>query len=525
MSKIKRMQPSTKENPAKKRWSRKKKILVSIAVVIGLLLLSESFSLLHTVIGTTPFTNVGKASFDQAMPIPALADSTIQNGVRTFNLNLQTGTRQFLPGQATSTWGVNGDYLGPTLRATRGEKVQINVTNNLPEDTSIHWHGMHLPAVMDGGPHQPIAKGATWSPTWTINQPAATLWYHPHPHGSTEPHTYRGIAGMFIIDDQNTPAGLPHTYGVDDLPVIVQDKQFDSNNQFQGGNQSDDTPIGTLGNVILVNGAVTPHVDVKAQRVRLRLLNGSTARIYNFSLSNGGAMQMVASDGGLSEHPTSLQHIRLSPGERAEVVVDIKPNERIALQSLPESLGTQFINDSLVGAQDSFDILQLRGADALADSPAVPINLTTISSMANDKVAATRTFTLDSDRAINNKHMDLSRIDFSVQKDTTEIWTIANHDGLPHSFHIHDVQFQILSIDGAAPPPELAGRKDTILLLPEQSFRIGVHFADYSDPNHPYMYHCHLLRHEDAGMMGQFVVVDPGQSPGSIQDMSHMPGM
>ena len=173
---------------------------------------------------------VGELGFTNRLEIPPLLEpGTDRSGRKVFDLRLQRGTTELLTGKPTETWGANGSHLGPTLRASRGDRVTVNVTNDLPETTTIHWHGMHLPAAADGGPHQPIRPGMTWSPTWTIDQPAATLWYHPHPHGATEDHMYRGLAGLFLLDDPEARSlPLPSRYGIDDIPVILQDKRFDT---------------------------------------------------------------------------------------------------------------------------------------------------------------------------------------------------------------------------------------------------------------------------------------------------------
>src|SRR3990170_1257595 len=145
---------------------------------------------------------LGDLSFEQPLHIPPVLEPVIDDeGRRVFGLELQEGTTELLPGTESATWGANGVYLGPTLGASRGDEVVVHVANTLPEATTLHWHGMHLPATAEGNPHQPIRSGGTWSPRWTIDQPAATLWYHPHPHGDTEAHVYRGLAGMFILDD------------------------------------------------------------------------------------------------------------------------------------------------------------------------------------------------------------------------------------------------------------------------------------------------------------------------------------
>ncbi|WP_173056749.1 multicopper oxidase family protein [Phytohabitans houttuyneae] len=448
----------------------------------------------------------GKVDFRNALAVPPLAESRVDGeGRRVFDLRAQEGRTDLGQGRPTRTWGFNGDHLGPTLRAKRGERVLVNVVNGLAEPTSVHWHGMHLPARMDGGPHQEVRPGATWSPTWTVDQPAATLWYHPHPHGQTARHVQRGLAGMFILDDEPTrKLALPHDYGTDDIPVIVQDRSFDGDGQIEDG--------GGTGDTVLVNGTVAPYLDVRTERVRLRLLNASAARTYSFGLSDGRRFTLIGTDGGLLPAPHDMSRIRLSPGERAEIIVAFRPDERVTLRSYPADLDNP-VTDRFGGGRDTLDVLQLRTESNLAPSPAVPAALAPIERLDPGEAVKTREFTL-SGRQINGKKMDMSRIDAVVTKDTTEVWEITKEDGTAHSFHVHDVQFQVLSVGGAPPPAELSGWKDTVLLAPNETVKIIARFADYADPDVPYMYHCHVLKHEDAGMMGQFVVVEPGQKAG-----------
>jgi blue copper oxidase len=315
---------------------------------------------------TAPVDTVGKVSFEQPLTIPPLAESQVDDeGRRVFDLTAEAGTTELQPGTATDTWGYNGSYLGPTLRAERGEEVLVNVTNELDETTTVHWHGMHLPAEMDGGPHQPIEPGDTWSPTWQIDQPAATLWYHPHPHGETEDHIYRGLAGMFLLDDPALPAAqqLPHEYGVDDIPVIVQDKRLDDGELTYGRGLFSGT--GRLGDTLVVNGTYGPYLDVTTELVRLRLLNASTARIYDFGFSDDRAFDAVGTDGGLLPAPVTLNRITLSPGERAEIVVRVEPGEQVELRSYPPDLGADFFNERFNGGSDRFDVMQLRASERL----------------------------------------------------------------------------------------------------------------------------------------------------------------
>ncbi|SCL73063.1 cell division protein SufI [Micromonospora citrea] len=458
---------------------------------------------------------VGQVDFVRPLAVPPLATSRVDGqGRRVFDLLAREGRRDFRgDGRLTRTAGFDGDFLGPTLRAGRGERVVVNVVNRLAEATSVHWHGMHLPARMDGGPHQPIRPGATWSPTWTVDQPAATLWYHPHPHGATEEHVYRGLAGMFIVDDDREAAlPLPRRYGVDDVPVIVQDRNFSRSGQFKK-TRNMIAGIGVLGDTLLVNGTVGPYLDVTTERVRLRLLNGSTARAYDFGLSDGRPFALIGSDGGLLPRTARVDRVQLSPGERAEIVVDVRPGERVTLRSFPPDLGAGALADRFAGGADRFDVLQLRAAGTLAASPPVPDTLVPLDRLDPASAGQTRRFTL-AGRAINGRSMRMDRIDFAATRDTTEVWEVVNSDGAPHNFHVHDVQFQVLSVGGQAPPPALGGWKDTVYLAPQRPVRLILRLTDHSDPNVPYMFHCHLLYHEDAGMMGQFVVVEPGQRAG-----------
>ncbi|MFC0680085.1 multicopper oxidase family protein [Lysobacter korlensis] len=457
--------------------------------------------------GSLPVKDPG--SFDTPLPIPPLAESRLVDGVRVFSLDAQEGSAELLPGIQTPTWGFNGDHLGPTLRAARGEAVAVEVTNRLPETTTVHWHGMHLPPAMDGGPHQPIQAGASWRPAWTIDQPAATLWYHPHPHGATEKHVYRGLAGMFILDDPAAPAfGLPDRYGVDDIPVIVQDKRFDADGGLVQDSQGNE--IGLLGDTILTNGAFGAVQEVTTERVRLRLLNGSTARTYDFAIDDGREVALVATDGGLLEAPHRTDHVRLSPGERAEIVVDMEPGSDAMLISRPPDLGDVLLPGAY-GGQDEFEVLRLRAAPALQASAQVA---DAFDSFGIDSFDATRTRAFEvQNREINGRRMAMDRIDEVIELGTTEIWEVTNRDGFPHNWHVHDVQFEVLSIDGEPPPPELGGRKDTVYLEPRRLYRLIMRFEDYADERHPYMMHCHLLLHEDQGLMAQFLVTRSGLDP------------
>jgi FtsP/CotA-like multicopper oxidase with cupredoxin domain len=331
---------------------------------------------------------------------------------------------------------------------------------------------------------------------------------------------------MFLLDDPEAGAlDLPDEYGVDDIPVIVQDKKFDR------GGQLDDRPnllsdVGILGDTVAVNGTVGGYLDVTTEQVRLRLLNASTARTYHFgfadnrvpgraSLLPGRTFALIGSDGGLLAAPHETDRIMLSPGERAEIVVRMQPGEQTVLRSYPAPLGVDHPGGRFYGRDDTLDVLQLRAADRLRPSSPLPERLVEVPRLDPADATQVRELRL-SGRRINGESMDMRRIDFAVEVGSVEIWQVRNAAGTQHNFHIHDVQFQVLTVDGEPPPPELAGWKDTIYLRPGVRVEIIARFADFADRRTPYMFHCHLLNHEDSGMMGQFVVVEPGQRPETL---------
>ncbi len=484
---------------------------------------------------------------------PLLASRTDAQGRKVFDLTAGTGTTTLLPGTTTPTWGFNGTYLGPTIRVSRGDRIQLRVHNHLPAMTTLHSHGMHLPAIDDGGPHQMIPPGATWTPAWTIDQPATTLWYHPHPMGQTADQTYRGLAGLIIIDDPDSRAlPLPARYGVNDIPVIIQDKNFNADGSLNFGDAPTSFDPERLGSTILINGTYSPHFTVGDQRVRFRLLNASDARIYNVGFADGRTFDLIASDEGLVERPVPLQRIPLAPAERAEIVATFRPGEQVMLHSFAPDLdignpgngggfggggtggggggtggggggtggggGRGFgggggsgssVEGNLNGGGQSFDLLQISAAATLRPSPALPARLATLPPADPATAVRTRTFQLDQADAINGQQMNMNVVNVVALANTSEIWEVTGF--LPHDFHIHGVSFRVIDYAGGAPPPQIAGWKDTVYVPPFQTVRLLVPFGKYTDPHHPYMYHCHIMQHEDDGMMGQFVVIQPGQ--------------
>jgi FtsP/CotA-like multicopper oxidase with cupredoxin domain len=494
-----------------------KRVILGIlaAAALAVVMLAASACTLYS---RADVDTVGDVSFENELAVPPLLEPREKDGRKIFDLTLQQGRAELLSGKPAETWGVNGSYLGPTLRAARGERVELRVHNELPEMTTIHWHGMHLPAEADGGPHQPVEPGETWTPSWEIEQRAATLWYHPHPHGETADHVYRGIAGLFIVDDPETAGlALPGDYGVDDIPLIIQDKRLDDDGQLDFS-QSLISPTGRLGGTILVNGTHGPYVEIGDERVRFRLLNGSNARVYNIGFADDREFDLIATEGGLLETPQRIDRIQLSPGERAEIVTAFEPGERIVLRSFEPELGTNFWESRFVGGDDSFDLVEIRAAARLAPSPEVPDTLGAHEHYHLEDATRTRSFELSGQSRINERKMDMGRIDAVVRPGATEVWKVHNAAGTPHNFHIHGVSFAVLDYAGEEPPAHLTGLKDTVYVPPDKTVTLLVRFPDYPDPNSPYMFHCHVLQHEDRGMMGQFVLAEPGQGAGDVHE-------
>ena len=457
------------------------------------------------------FTQSSKAAtvggIKNPLAIPPLDEGVMEAGTRVFNLDIQDGVSEFIAGLKTPTKGINGAFLGPVMHFRAGEDVRMNVTNSLREQTTLHWHGFHLPAHADGGPHQVINPATTWSPEFKVRQKASTMWYHSHLMGKTAEQVWAGIAGMIIVEDEEAKAlGLPETYGVDDIPVALQDRTILADGTMPYAPNMHDNMMGLTGNIPMANGTIGAVFDVTTSLVRLRLLNGANGSIYTIGFSDGRSFKKIASDGGLLAQPVEMQVMALAPGERAEIIVDMSDGENTTL--------THFVRLSQTELSPEFAFLELRPAQNLAPSNPLPAKLASLAPATAAQAVNTRRFVLDMRGmmmmgrfTINNVQMDMNVINERVPVNTTEIWELENRSRMAHPFHVHNTQFRILDRDGRSVGPAEQGLKDTVLLRAGERARILTRFEDYTDPNLPYMYHCHILEHEDAGMMGQFTVV------------------
>jgi FtsP/CotA-like multicopper oxidase with cupredoxin domain len=446
------------------------------------------------------------------------------------NLTLQNGTHQFYSGtNTTTTMGVNGNVLGPTIILNKGDLVNFAVDNQIGEVTTIHWHGMHVSPENDGGPHTTIDPNTVWRPSFTVLDKAGTYWYHPHLHEKTNEHVSKGIAGMIIVrDTEEASLTLPRTYGVDDFPIVIQTKDFDAAKQIVVPSNSDD--------VLMVNATIDPLLQVPAQVVRLRLLNGSSMRSFNIGLDANRTFYQIASDGGLLSASNAITRLELSPGERAEILVDFSGlnGQTLFLKSYASEFPNGIYgatkpgrgNNMVLNGYDpnslngtDFNILQLsvvsQNTTPVTSIPSTLVTVTPIPE-ANSDITRDLTMTpvttgsnqLNGDFVINDVAFNLNTINYTIPLGNTEIWSIYNNSAIAHPFHIHDVQFFILDRDGVTPPASEQGRKDVILVKSQETIRFITKFEDFTSDTVPYMYHCHMLYHEDRGMMGQFKVVN-----------------
>ncbi len=432
--------------------------------------------------------------------IPPEIKGVLKNGIREYNLKLNSSHSGFLKGFKTATWGVNGSYLGPTIRLNVGEKVSLNWHNSLDEATTIHGHGMHLPAKMDGGAHQIIKAGTTWSAKYTVKQKACTNWYHPHIMNKTAEHVLMGLAGLIIIDDSESRAlPLPKRYGVDDIPLVLQDRLFSKSGQFVYSKSMPTVMHGFKGDTLLVNGTIAPYFDAENGWVRLRILNGSNSRFYNLSTKEGIDMHVIASDNSFLEKPVAVDSVILSPAERVEVMLNLKDHKGEKIH--------------LVDSNSGANILEVRVNKKSNSNVTLPSKLTTLDPIDTKKAVRTRKFELSvrgpGKLVINGESMDINKINFAIKKDEYEIWEIQSRGmmQMDHNFHMHGTHFRVISRNGKTPRAWERGYKDTVFIAPDDIVRVLVKHIDYSDSKNPFMYHCHILEHEDAGMMGQFVVV------------------
>ena len=453
----------------------------------------------------------GRVAFSVPLPIPAtITDADV-------TLTAQEADVQVLPGAPTRMWTYNGMFPGPTIRRPSGEPTRVTLVNQLPETAgslTLHHHGAHASAENDGAPHD-FLVGQGESRTYTYEmmeagrpERGAMQWYHDHRMDVTGRNVWMGLAGMFIVDDPAeaaVDAALPS--GEFDVPLMVVDRSFDDDNQLDYAFNAE----GVLGNLPLVNGAQQPYFEVSDRKYRLRLLNASNQRTYTFALSNDKPFVQVGSESGLLPAPVERDSITLGPAERADVVVDFGGllGENVVLR-----------NTASTGGPMS-EVMQFRVVDDVADDPSsVPDVLR--EARPSDSSAASglpRTWVLGRDVdngmwTINGKGFEHDRVDATPELGQAERWTFVNATSSDHIVHIHDVDWHVVARTGTAPDlydVDEAGAKESFRVRANEVVVVESVFTDHVGR---FVWHCHMLEHEDYSMMTQFEVVLPGTPPG-----------
>jgi bilirubin oxidase len=421
--------------------------------------------------------------------LPGTVEVTITAGVTRLQLR---------PGVSTEVFAYNGTYPGPTLEAREGDQVIVHFRNDLPEPTTVHWHGIHLPADQDGSPFDPIPAGGRRDYVFTLQRGSAgTYWYHPHLHPRTGYQVAKGLVGALIVRAADDP--LPAT--IQEKLLILADQRFRPDGSIDLPDPRSpegrlDEENGREGNVFFVNGKERPTITIRPGELqRWRVINASAARVYRLSIG-GLPFLHIGSDGGLFERPRGVYELVLANSERVELLVRGmgQAGTTIAVQSLPYD---RYIPQTRPPDWErSIDLVMLQIAAGATPPVIVPATLRRIPPIDTLRATERRTISM-SQGMINNRHMDMHRVDMTAKLGATEIWTVENLVGMDHPFHLHGFQFQVIDRNGK--PEPYRSWKDAVNVPKHESVRFIVRLDDFPGR---WMFHCHILNHEDQGMMG-----------------------
>lgn len=451
-------------------------------------------------------------------------------------------TAERLAGPDDTLTPVGESYAGPLIRLRRGQRLRVRIDNDLPEDTTVHWHGLHVPPEVDGQPRLPIAPATSQTVAFDVVDRAGLYWYHPHPHGPDGGRvgfqSYAGLAGPLVIsDDTERALGLPE--GERELILILQDRTFTDSNELRyigGGMGAMMTRMrGFRGERVLVNGHPDARREVATQPYRLRLLNGSNSRIYKLAWSDGRAMTVIGTDGGLLAEPERRRSVTLAPAQRVDLWVDFgdaEPGETVQLVSEEYALGMMGGRGMMGGMMDR-GMMGERMGDMMGSERLTLVTFAVVA-RANDSTILPERLAQDLPASsvqadtpvrrfelgmrmmqgftMNGRRMEGTTVadDEVVRLGQTEVWEFVNHTMMPHPIHVHGLQFRIQERIPAGGETDLhdgivdAGLHDTVLVFPEERVRIALTFENFEGL---YMYHCHNMEHEDTGMMRYFKVV------------------
>jgi len=432
---------------------------------------------------------------------PVLRNTSDKPGVVELDLTAAPTQVELVPGKPTTAWAYNGSVPGPTIELHEGDSVTIHFHNKLSQTTTVHWHGLHIPAGSDGSPLNPVAPGGDQNYTFKIPiGSAGTYWYHPHPDMTTTEQVARGLYGALIVRPAVDPlAGIPERL------LVLSDNRFKADGSVDLPDHMSlagqiDAENGREGNVLLVNGQAMPTLSIRPGEIqRWRIINSSAARIYRLAIP-GRKLIHVGSDGGLFEKPRDVDDLLVANSERVEILVrGGEPGSRVVLQTLPYDRYDPHTRPT--DWNQPRDLLTLQTTtDPPVTAPVISALLRAVAPIDTKQVAARRTIAF-SQGLINGKAMDMSRVDVTVRLGTKEIWQIQNVVGMDHPFHLHGFRFQVLDRDGVAEP--YVSWKDSVNVPKHSQVRVAIRFEDFPGK---WMFHCHILDHEDMGMMGILLV-------------------
>lgn len=446
---------------------------------------------------------VTEGNFSRLLPVPNTVPGNATLTAQATTANINSRNVSVLGYQA------NG-ILGPTIRTNSSTNANLIFQNNLSEKTNIHWHGLKIPANMDGHPEALVNPGSNFNYQFTINQRAGLCWYHPHPDGATARQAFQGLAGLFIINDAEEAAlNLPS--GNYEIPLVIQDKRLTASGITYSPSMGE-VMSGYMGETIIVNGEASPYTEVATRFYRMRILNGSNARIYNLALSNNADLIIIGNDGGLLKKPIAAKSILLAPGERLDVLVNFA-GLAIGTEVFLES--RMFDNGGSAQGKQGFKMMKFKITQTISDGFTLPASLSLINSISPSTSSKTRNFIINAMQMssgmnmtgihrINDKTYDKNRIDENVSANATEIWVFDNSQGdEPHPMHLHGVHFQVLERSGGRGQliASESGWKDTVLVMPRETVKIIIQFSTLTGV---FVFHCHNLEHEDDGMMLQY---------------------
>ena len=402
------------------------------------------------------------------------------------------------PGPATEVFAYNGTVPGPTLELREGDSVIVHFENRLAVETTVHWHGLHIPFDADGSPFHPVGPGEKRRYVFRLRPGSAgTYWYHPHPNHSTAPQVARGLYGGIIVRAPDDP--LPKS--IAEKLIVLSDNRFTADGSIDlpemgSAARNIDEENGREGDVLFVNGQVLPKVSIRRGEVqRWRIINASASRVFRLALE-GQKMLHVGNDGGLFEVPREVSELTIANGERIEVLVrgSLNPGQKVSLQALPYD--RYIIHTRPTHWETTRDLLTLHQTADTSKPVIIPAKLRSVPAIDTAEAAVRRVVTF-SQGLINGKHMDMNRVDFHAKLGDTEIWEVENLVGMDHPFHLHGFQFQVIDRNGV--PEPFRSWKDMVNVPKHSTARFIVRFVNYPGK---WMFHCHILDHEDHGMMG-----------------------